>query len=95
MRDYLLSGPHTLAAHRRGFLILRLARGAKAAGVARALSDAKPEYLGAAFAAIDAGYGSFEGYVHSGLGLSGPDIQRLRANLKEVKSQSVREKPAV
>jgi protein-tyrosine phosphatase len=49
----------------------------------RALMEVRPEYLGAAFAAIDEKYGSFEGYLHEGLGIDELTLQRLRSALLE------------
>jgi protein-tyrosine phosphatase len=45
--------------------------------------EVRPEYLGAAFAAIDEKYGSFEGYLHEGLGIDDLMLQRLRSALLE------------
>jgi protein-tyrosine phosphatase len=44
---------------------------------------ARASYLQAAFDAIDSTYGSFEAYVHEGLGLSDADGKRLRDALLE------------
>jgi len=49
----------------------------------RALMEVRPEYLEAAFAAIDEKYGSFEGYLHEGLGIDELTLQRLRSALLE------------
>jgi protein-tyrosine phosphatase len=47
----------------------------------RALMEVRPGYLEAAFAAIDEKYGSFEGYLHEGLGIDELTLQRLRSAL--------------
>lgn len=47
----------------------------------RTLLEVRPEYLDAAFAAIDERYGSFEGYLHEGLGIDSVTLERLRAAL--------------
>jgi protein-tyrosine phosphatase len=55
----------------------------------RALMEVRPEYLEAAFAAIDEKYGSFEGYLYDGLGIDELTLQRLRSALRR-KAQGVR-----
>ena len=47
----------------------------------RALMEVRPEYLQAAFAAIDEHYGSFENYLDQGLGIDEQTLERLRAAL--------------
>ena len=47
------------------------------------MMEVRPEYLEAAFAAIDAKYSSFEGYLHKGLGIDEATLERLRSNLLE------------
>ena len=49
----------------------------------RALMEVRPEYLEAAFAAMDEKYGSFEGYLHEGLGIDDATLERLRSTLLE------------
>jgi protein-tyrosine phosphatase len=49
----------------------------------RALMEVRPEYLEAAFEAIDEKYGSFEGYLHEGLGIDDATLERLRSALLE------------
>jgi protein-tyrosine phosphatase len=49
----------------------------------RALMEVRPEYLEAAFEAIDEKYGSFEGYLQEGLGIDELTLQRLRSALLE------------
>ncbi|NIQ88825.1 MAG: tyrosine-protein phosphatase [Deltaproteobacteria bacterium] len=49
----------------------------------RALMEVRPEYLEAAFEAIDYKYGSFEGYLHEGLGIDDATLERLRSALLE------------
>ena len=49
----------------------------------RALMEVRPEYLEAAFAAIDEKYGSFEGYLQEGLGIDEATLERLRSTLLE------------
>ena len=49
----------------------------------RALMEVRPEYLDAAFEAMDEKYGSFEGYLHEGLEIDGATLERLRSALLE------------
>jgi protein-tyrosine phosphatase len=49
----------------------------------RALMEVRPEYLQAAFLAIDEHYSSFDNYLYQGLGIDEPTLQRLRAALLE------------
>jgi protein-tyrosine phosphatase len=48
-----------------------------------ALLDVRPEYLQAAFDAVDAAYGSFDAYLTDGLGLTAADVTALRDGLLE------------
>jgi len=43
----------------------------------------KQEYLAAAFDALIEKYGSFENYIHNGLGISQEDVAKIRANYLE------------
>ena len=49
----------------------------------RALMEVRPEYLQAAFAAIDEHYGSFDNYLDQGLGIDEQTLERLRTALLE------------
>ncbi len=49
----------------------------------RALMEVRPEYLEAAFEAMDHKYGSFEGYLREGLGIDDATLERLRSALLE------------
>ena len=40
---------------------------------------AELHYLSAAFETIDREYGSFESYIHEGLGLSAADVERFKS----------------
>jgi len=48
-----------------------------------ALLEVRPEYLQAAFDAVDGQYGSFEAYLTDGLGLTQEEIDALREDLLE------------
>jgi protein-tyrosine phosphatase len=47
----------------------------------RALMEVRPEYLQAAFSAIDEHYGSFDNYLDQGLGIDEQTLERLRTAL--------------
>lgn len=81
VQDYLISQRTVTASLRRVIWLLRAFRGAATAQVVRQLSSAKPEYLAAAFEAVDEGYGSFAGYAAQGLGLDEGELARLRGSL--------------
>jgi protein-tyrosine phosphatase len=49
----------------------------------RALMEVRPEYLDAAFEAIDKKYGSFEGYLREGLEIDEATLEHLRSALLE------------
>ena len=70
MRDYLLTNERLkpLDASRHGL----------APEVVSALSRVQPEFLHAAFEAIEADYGGTEGYFREGLSLRDPERERLR-----------------
>jgi protein-tyrosine phosphatase len=46
--------------------------------VLRPMFEVRPEYIGAAFNAIDEAYGDTEAYLHQALGLSKEDIEQLK-----------------
>ena len=48
-----------------------------------ALLDVRPEYLQAAFDAVDEKFGSFDAYLTDGLGLTAAEITALRGSLLE------------
>jgi protein-tyrosine phosphatase len=83
MQDYMLSKSYALEARARDIFILRLTKGEATARVVEKLSGVEAAYLQAAFATIDAEYGSFENYVRDGLDLDDADIADLRASLLE------------
>ncbi|ADD44498.1 tyrosine-protein phosphatase [Stackebrandtia nassauensis] len=53
------------------------------AQVFRPLLSQDPKYLEAAFAEAEGRYGSFEGFVHKGLGVGPEAVERLRSRLLE------------
>lgn len=83
LADYLRSKDYSLAAHRHAFLLVRLLQGPAIVAMVRTLLGVEAAYLQAAFAAIDATYGSFAAYARDGLGLCERDIAWLRDTLLE------------
>jgi protein-tyrosine phosphatase len=79
MEDYLLSNQYYLSAHSWNLFVLQLVRGKRFSAVAKDFLEVQPAYLSAAFETIDREYGSFEKYVHTGLGMSEQDIELLKS----------------
>ena len=77
IEDYLLTN---VAMDFESFILPRLkARyGDIDVEAARALSGVRAEYLHAAFDEVDAGFGSFDGYLQDGLGLDARRREILR-----------------
>ena len=63
--------------------MLELFKGEEAASKLAILMGVEEAWLEAAFAQIDATWGSFDNYVETGLQLNAADIRRLRDNLLE------------
>ncbi len=78
MNDYLLSNQYYLAAHSRSLLILRLMKGKRFSDTVKGFLEVRPSYLSAAFESIDREFGSFESYVHNGIGLTKQDVENLK-----------------
>lgn len=78
LEDYLLTNQYFLARYQWSLRLLRLVRGTRFAESVRAFMIARPEYLSAGMNAIDARHGSFEQYLHRGLGLTENEIERLK-----------------
>jgi protein-tyrosine phosphatase len=78
MEDYLLSNQYYLAMHKWNLAFLQFFKGKRFASVVKGFLEVCPAYLTAALEAIDAQYGSFEHYVHIGLGLSEKDAKHLK-----------------
>jgi protein-tyrosine phosphatase len=83
MQDYMLTQIYWQRSLWKTALYLTVIRGQRAVRLVRELSGAKEEYLKTAFATIDQDYGSFDAYVHSGLGLTDAEIQTLRQRYLE------------
>lgn len=79
MDDYLLSNQYYLSAYARSLFVLRLIKGKRFSTAVKGFLEVRPVYLSAAFEAVDREFGSFEKYVHRGLGLTGQDIELLRS----------------
>ncbi len=70
MQDYMASRQHALEARKSQLLLLRVFKGEEAADKLAVLLGVEEAWLNAAFAQIDASWGSFDNYVREGLGLS-------------------------
>jgi protein-tyrosine phosphatase len=81
IQDYMASKQHALEARRSQLLLLRIFKGDEAADKLAVLMGVEEAWLKAAFAEIDARWGSFDNYVRDGLGLDEADIAALKANL--------------
>ena len=78
--DYLQSN-WQLAAHRTALLVNAAQTGKKprVPQMLGPLLEARPEFLNAAFDAIDEGYGSFDGFMEDAVGFSIAEDDRLRS----------------
>jgi protein-tyrosine phosphatase len=79
MEDYLLTNQYFLSAYRWSLVVMKLVKGKRFAASVTAFMIAQPAYLGAAFAAVDETYGSFEHYVTDGLRLTETDVANLQS----------------
>ena len=79
MFDYLLTNEYYFKTLRRSLFLLTLARGRKISRILAGFLEAKPHYLETAFQTLDRQYGSFDDYVHQGLGLTREQINQLRS----------------
>jgi protein-tyrosine phosphatase len=81
MQDYLASKQYALDERHSQLLLLRVFKGEAAADKMAVLMGVEAAWLTAAFEQIDSTWGSFDNYVHQGLGLSDQDIAQLKASL--------------
>jgi protein-tyrosine phosphatase len=81
MQDYMASRQHALESRRSQLVLLRVFKGEEAADKLAVLMGVEEAWLEAAFAEIDAKWGSFDNYVREGLGLTEADIAQLQATL--------------
>ena len=79
MRDYLLSNKYRAAENERTLATLRALLDPSELEVMKAILDVRPEYLQAAFDAMKQKYGSIDGYIRKGLGIS----DRARARFQD------------
>ena len=78
MDDYLLSNQYYLSAHAWNLFLLRLVKGQRFSTVVSGFLEVQPAYLSAAFEAVDSEFGSIDGYVRDGLGLTIQDVELLK-----------------
>ena len=75
MRDYLASNAYLETKNRR---LIAFIKNESDRALVQPMLEVRPEYLAAAFDEIDKRYGSFDNYLHQGLGLDDSTIQALR-----------------
>ncbi len=78
MFDYLLSNQYYFKPLRRNLIMIALAKGLKTACVIAGFLEVKASYLATAFETINWQYGSFDQYVHQGLGLTQEQVEHLQ-----------------
>jgi protein-tyrosine phosphatase len=76
LQDYLLSNDYLKAKNER---MLAALKGRIDPSLIQPLMEVRPDYLQAGFDAAEKEYGSMDGYIRKGLGLSDATIQALRA----------------
>lgn len=79
LHDYQLTNQYLQKGYAKALILMRLIKGRAFSVAIGKFMEAHPEYLGAAFGSIDLQYGSFDGYLSAGLGLTKQDIERLGA----------------
>lgn len=77
LHDYQLTNQYLQKGYATALTLMRLVKGKSFSIALGGFMEARPEYLGAAFESIDQQYGSFDGYMSSGLGLTKQDTERL------------------
>jgi len=78
LQDYLLTNRYFLDSFKLSLFIGTVLKGRKFINGIRGFMIADKSYLNAAFEALEEEYGSFENYVHDGLGLTNQDIVLLK-----------------
>ncbi|MBF9149872.1 tyrosine-protein phosphatase [Novosphingobium jiangmenense] len=81
MQDYLLSNERLAAKNAAILSGLAKSRSTLDPAFLEPVLTVKPAYIEAAFAEVERSYGSFDGYVAKGLGLTRHEISSLRAKL--------------
>jgi protein-tyrosine phosphatase len=85
LTDYLKSND-CMGVHVKAALESLAARhGIKDSGLLRPLTEARPEYLQAAFDEADRQFGSFAAFLSEGTGLDSRSLRRLQANLRNTR----------
>jgi len=76
--DYLLTNQYFLDSYKWSLILLRLTKGKRFTNVVKGFMEAHPTYLSAAFEAVNREHGSFENYIHNGLGLTEAQTEHLK-----------------
>jgi protein-tyrosine phosphatase len=79
LQDYQLTNQYLEKGYATALTLMRLVKGKTFSVTIGKFMQAHPEYLGAAFESINLEYGSFDGYLSQGLGLTKHDTERLNA----------------
>lgn len=78
VEDYLLTNQYLLSAYKWNLFIAGIVKGRHFAEYIRGFMCAHPDYLNAAFQAVEQDHGSFANYIRNGLGLGDRDVERLK-----------------
>jgi len=78
MEDYLLTNQYFARGFKWNLMLAQLMKGKKFAEVLQGFIEARTEYLSAAFETLEREHGSFENYIHDGLGLAQNDLKHLK-----------------
>jgi protein-tyrosine phosphatase len=79
LQDYQLTNQYLEKGYAMALTLMRLVKGKTFSAAIGKFMQAHPEYLGAAFESIHLEYGSFDGYLLKGLGLTKHDTEKLGA----------------
>jgi protein-tyrosine phosphatase len=79
LHDYQLTNQYLQKGYAMALTMMRLVKGKAFSVAIGKFMEAHPEYLGSGFESIDLQYGSFDGYLSEGLGLTKHDIESLAA----------------
>lgn len=78
LQDYTLTDKYMLGGYKWNLMLAQVLKGKPFADGVRGFMRAHPAYLSAAFLALEEAHGSFEKYVHAGLGLTEADVEKLK-----------------
>jgi protein-tyrosine phosphatase len=82
LEDYLLTNSFSTATREKYLALVREHLGEQEVPVYEKVMVVREDYLHEAYAAAEAAYGSVEGYLRDGLGLTDDELERLRSRLR-------------